>query len=344
MGEGKVRDKNRKDSLELTKLCILDLYRIASSPTPSTHLSDILSPPLPTLNKLKSWRRSRWWSRRSWALLCPCTHQKYICMWTSSHWNNLKSAGRLCYNQGSRNIHMDSVGREKKQWGRNLHNRRGHRRGGGYTDSGILLGEQGVPATYWGLYPWHPAPGRWPLLAGLKSSGAYRRAVGNPKSACEEHMPACSWNKGQEAGWNCLGLWPVSHDHPCVLPACASPCPAPPTLVQLPARVKLLLPWREHSCAHPCLHLDRASAALVGGGIGCGVARALTCTLGPSQCSYPSLHWAPTLALLALAQLQLGVKVRLLGESTHLEGTEPAWMWPQGFCSRTLGLNSALIG
>ena len=53
MGEGKVREKNRKDSLELTKLYILDLYRTASSPISSTHLSDILTPLLPILKNLK---------------------------------------------------------------------------------------------------------------------------------------------------------------------------------------------------------------------------------------------------------------------------------------------------
>ena len=212
-------------------------------------------------------------------------------MWNSSHWNNLKSAGRLCYNQGCKK-YPHGLGRK------------------GREAMGLEPAQQEGSQKRKGLYrvrdpPWEARGSRHILrIPSLTSNTRKVTPLGwfeiqwGLQEGCKKpklclwrvHTPAHSWNKGAGSRLKLPGALACFPRPPMCATCQCRLLPCPPALVQLPARAKLLLPWREPSCVYPCLHLDRASAALVGGGIGCGTARALTCILGPSQCSYPNLH------------------------------------------------------
>ena len=91
--------------------------------------------------------------------------------------------------------------------------RRGHRRWG-YMGSEILPGDRGVQITNWTSQTWGPTPGRWAPLAGLETSGTYRRGVRPLDSALEEHTHTCLLlgtvqGKQVETAWG-SGWFPVT--------------------------------------------------------------------------------------------------------------------------------------
>ena len=72
---------------------------------------------------------------------------------------------------------LNWVGREGKQTGQDLYLWERTQRGEGLQDSHILPRQWMVPSTYWVPQLWGPTPAGHVPLAGLKTNGAYRRAV-----------------------------------------------------------------------------------------------------------------------------------------------------------------------
>lgn len=102
-------------------------------------------------------------------------------------------------------------------------------------------------------------PGNTTPLAGLETTGAYRRALRNQDSALEGHaqtclLPVTAQSQQME---NFLGLWPAYQDHPSVSRSLLrAPAPAPLALALHLLRRGLLLrvrhTWRAASLLAHC--------------------------------------------------------------------------------------------
>ena len=100
-------------------------------------------------------------------------------------------------------------------------------------------------------------PGKTTPLAGLETTGAYRRALRNQDSAHEGHaqtclLPVTAQSQQME---NFLGPWPAYQDHPSVSRSLLrAPAPAPLALALHLLRRGLLLRVRTPGGLRACLH------------------------------------------------------------------------------------------
>ena len=78
------------------------------------------------------------------------------------------------------------------------------------TGSGILPWEWRTRATCYAPKAWSPTTGKQAPLAGLKTSGPYRKAVRNQDSALEEHTHKLAYSWSQPGGSRLKTTWGCS--------------------------------------------------------------------------------------------------------------------------------------
>ena len=135
-------------------------------------------------------------------------------MWKKSHWKQTGGSQKDSYTtKVVRNIHTE-LGRKGRNQVGTCAPGRGHRRGGGLhrlgdPPWGVSGSKHILEVPQPGVQLWEDkSPELW--VQALKKLRLHSLSA---------HTLAYSWNKVEDADWNCLGLWPVFRNHPTMRPS-----------------------------------------------------------------------------------------------------------------------------